>query len=355
MEIHSLERILAQNLSWNAARIKFLARFLIALFQVQTVNLVKIASAFASPAQIASNYKRIQRFLHFFEVPQADIAAVVLRVLKIEAPYTLAIDRTEWNLGRQRVNVLVLAVNYNGISIPLFWTVWNARGCSDDQRRIALIKKFVDRFGAASIRFVTGDREFCSKELLKYFKREKIGFRLRINASYQITNARGKLVAAAQLCRSLKFGARHTFRGCRRLWEYEVYVAACRKENGDHVIVISSQASGRILADYTERWQIETLFGVLKSRGFNLEDSHLIEIERVGKLIALLTLALSWALVTGEYEHKRKPIKTKKHGRRAKSLFRLGFDTLRSCFCQLAVIVGQKQRFQRFVLLLSCT
>jgi phosphate starvation-inducible membrane PsiE len=66
MDIYSLEQILHKNLSWNRARIKFLARFLIALFQVQTVNLTKIACVFAGSAKIASNYKRLQRFLRFF-------------------------------------------------------------------------------------------------------------------------------------------------------------------------------------------------------------------------------------------------------------------------------------------------
>lgn len=66
MDIYSLERILSENLNWNRARIKFLARFLVALFQVQTVNLTKIACVFAGTAKIASNYKKLQRFLHFF-------------------------------------------------------------------------------------------------------------------------------------------------------------------------------------------------------------------------------------------------------------------------------------------------
>lgn len=66
MDIYLLEQILAENLSWNRARIKFLARFLVALFQVQTVNLTKIACVFAGSAKIASNYKRVQRFLRFF-------------------------------------------------------------------------------------------------------------------------------------------------------------------------------------------------------------------------------------------------------------------------------------------------
>lgn len=66
MDIYSLEQILSQNLTWNRARIKFLARFMVAIFQVQTVNLTKIACVFSGRAKIASNYKRLQRFLRFF-------------------------------------------------------------------------------------------------------------------------------------------------------------------------------------------------------------------------------------------------------------------------------------------------
>lgn len=66
MDIYSLEQILHKNLSWKRARIKFLARFLIALFQVQTVNLTKIACVFAGTAKIASNCKKLQRFWRFF-------------------------------------------------------------------------------------------------------------------------------------------------------------------------------------------------------------------------------------------------------------------------------------------------
>ncbi|MBK9040676.1 MAG: transposase [Bdellovibrionales bacterium] len=33
-----------------------------------------------------------------------------------------------------------------------------------------------------------------------------------------------------------------------------------------------------------ERWQIETLFSCLKSRGFNLEETHVTDLERIKKL-----------------------------------------------------------------------
>ncbi len=135
----------------------------------------------------------------------------------------------------------------------------------------------------------------------------------------------------------------------------KVFVAVCRKADGDNVIVISSEPSGRILLEYGERWRIETLFGNLKTRGFRLEDTHLTDGARVSRLLSLLTLAGCWALLAGELESTITPIKIKNHGRAEKSVFRLGFETLRNYFCRIQMNSGQKQRFQRLTLLLSCT
>ena len=46
-----------------------------------------------------------------------------------------------------------------------------------------------------------------------------------------------------------------------------------RTEEGEYVIVASNVESQQILSDYAKRWQIETLFGRLKSRGFCLEEN----------------------------------------------------------------------------------
>lgn len=54
--IRSLERTLAENVAWNKARINFLAKFLVALIQVKSVNLAQVATAFSGRVQIASNY-----------------------------------------------------------------------------------------------------------------------------------------------------------------------------------------------------------------------------------------------------------------------------------------------------------
>ena len=283
------------------------------------------------------------------------MARLTLKLLKLKPPFTLAIDRTEWQLGKSWVNVLMLSINYRQVAIPLVWTVLETKGCCDDAEKQALIAQFLEEFGADQIRFVSADREFASKDWLQYLVARKIGFRLRIKANVRITDKRGKTVRASKLCRTLKTDQRMEFRRCRRLWGQTVFVAVCRKANGDNVIVISSEQSGRILLEYGERWRIETLFGNLKTRGFLLEDTHLTDAARVSILLSLLTLAGCWALLAGELESAATPIKIKNHGRAEKSLFRLGFETLRNCFCRIQINLGQKQRFQQLTLLLSCT
>ena len=54
-----------------------------------------------------------------------------------------------------------------------------------------------------------------------------------------------------------------------------VFVAALHLKTGELLIVVTNDAPEEALAIYAQRWQIETLFAALKTRGFNLED-HLL-------------------------------------------------------------------------------
>lgn len=73
------------------------------------------------------------------------------------------------------------------------------------------------------------------------------------------------------------------------------------------------------------------MFAALKSRGFNLEETHLTAPDRVQRLIGLLALAFGWTHLAGEKRAAREgPPPEKTHGRRARSLFRYGLDGLQS-------------------------
>ncbi len=283
------------------------------------------------------------------------MARLTLKLLKLAPPYTIAIDRTQWQLGKSWVNVLMLSISYRQIAIPLFWTALETKGCCDDAEKQAIIEQFLAEITADNIRFLSPDREFASKDWLKYLVDQKLGFRLPIKANVRISDKRGKLINASKMCRTLKTDQRVEFRRRRKVWNTAVFVGVCRKADGDHVIVISSEQSGRILLEYGMRWEIETLFGILKTRGFRLEETPLTDAARVSKLLSWLTLAGCWALLAGEFESAETPMKIKKHGRAEKSIFRLGFDTLRNGFCRIQINLGQKQRFQQLTFLLSCT
>ena len=91
---------------------------------------------------------------------------------------------------------------------------------------------------------------------------------------------------------------------------------------------VCSDKEGKGIEAYGERWQIETLFGSLKSKGFNLEDTHMTAPAKIDRLMSVLAIGFVLSCRAGEAEDKRRPIKVKKHGRPAQSLFRAGLDRL---------------------------
>ncbi|WP_423816218.1 transposase [Salinibacter ruber] len=82
---------------------------------------------------------------------------------------------------------------------------------------------------------------------------------------------------------------------------------------------------------YRRRWEVETMSAALKSRVFNLEETHLTAPDRVDRLIGLLALTFGWTHLAGEKRAAREgPPLEKTHGRRAHSLFRYGLGWLQS-------------------------
>jgi transposase len=94
------------------------------------------------------------------------------------------------------------------------------------------------------------------------------------------------------------------------------------KQGKPELQVIVSYSRPSLANDYyKERWQIETAFRALKSSGFNIEQTHLNDINRIDKLFTLVIVAFAWVYIIGIELDEQKPIKTKNHGRLAKSLY----------------------------------
>ena len=140
--------------------------------------------------------------------------------------------------------------------------------------------------------------------------------------------------------------------GKRRLWGQWLYLAGLRLGDGSLLVVATNDEPNTAISDYALRWGVENLFGCLKTRGFCLEATQIRDPERLKKLIALLTLAFCWAHQVGEWMVEQRPIPIKNHGRKARSIFRIGLDYLRRILLNLDT---RQAQFVQVLNLLSCT
>jgi hypothetical protein len=126
------------------------------------------------------------------------------------------------------------------------------------------------------------------------------------------------------------------------------------KETGkvEFLIIASYKNDHDVLAHYKERWQIETMFRAMKTSGFNIEVTHLSDLERISKLISVVSVAFIWAYKVGVNKHRTiKPIKIKKHGRKQYSFFKYGLlEIAHSLFKSI-----DYKLFNNCVQILSCT
>jgi Transposase DDE domain len=228
------------------------------------------------------------------------------------------------------------------------------KGNSNTKERVTLVAEFVRLFGLGSILYLCADREFIGKPWFQWLIDNHIAFRIRIRENTRIANGRGELVAARRLFRSQAIAKALIIDKSRRMWGLELSVSGMRLASGEYLIVVASSYTASAIEEYAKRWEIETLFGCLKSRGFRLEETHVIEAERLKKLIALLALAFCWAHIVGEWLSQQKALKTKKHGRLARSIFRYGLNHLRHILCNLSNRF-QQIAFRQVTRLLSCT
>jgi transposase len=207
-------------------------------------------------------------------------------------------------------------------------------GNSNTTERIDLINRYIRLFGIKTIDCLVADREFVWEHWLKYLNHQRIRYYIRIRENFYVNDPRnGKQLKACWMFSDLKIGS---FKFLHRIFYVNnqlCYLSASKVKNKDGIpelqIIVCFNQPENAQEIYKERWQIETAFRALKSSGFNIEDTHLTDIERIDKLFALVIVAFTWAYKVGVYVHLNiKEIKIKKHGRKQKSLFKQGLTVI---------------------------
>lgn len=94
---------------------------ILALCKVQTVSFYKLSTAFESGSDALSCMRRIQRFMSSYALDFDLIARLVMLLLPHKGPYTLSMDRTNWQFGHTDINALVLGITYEGVAFPILF------------------------------------------------------------------------------------------------------------------------------------------------------------------------------------------------------------------------------------------
>ena len=228
------------------------------------------------------------------------------------------------------------------MTIPVVWRALPKGGGSSQTEHTGVLEQLLEVIEASSIEAVVADREFISAGWLRQMQRRGIPFCIRLRSDRRIGDSNdGPALPARMYARPLSVGT-------ERVLDGERYVAGGEQAPVPVRVVVRRIASREVEAPflilatwkldpgeatdlYRRRWEIESMFAALKSRGFDLEATGLTEPARIERLIALLALAFTWTRLVGDQRARREgppPVKT--HGRRERSLFRYGLDRLQS-------------------------
>ncbi len=333
---NALSEAVSKHIALSATRRETLSWLAFLIMRQGTICLWRLAAHVATAAAIDSVRRRFYRFFQYVALDGAMTARVVADLLGIGGkPWVLAMDRTNWEFGKTTINILMIAVIWNGVGIPLIWTLLPSAGNSNTNARTDLLDRLQKAFPDLKIASLMGDREFIGDAWMAYLRAKKIPFVLRLRENQHVVREGYDTWTIAAIARRLNKGEKMILKGWCRLGQNAgdrsplVRIVVMRLPTNELLALACSSKPHRALAGYRQRWTIETLFANLKTKGFNLEDTHITDPGKLSTLLAVLALTVTLCVKTGVAAARRRPIPIKKHGRRAWSLFALGLGALR--------------------------
>ncbi|AFZ67417.1 hypothetical protein Deipe_1913 [Deinococcus peraridilitoris DSM 19664] len=111
--------------------------------------------------------------------PQTALRAV-LRKTPMRTP------ARNWKLGSQNVNLLVLAVRWRGVAIPLLWETLDHGGSSNQAVRAELLSGALELLKPHQIRLLIADREFIGADWLAFLTEHRVPFCLRVRSDTNV-------------------------------------------------------------------------------------------------------------------------------------------------------------------------
>lgn len=336
----------------HKSRQEFLTELINGIIKSRSVVFSEIADKIDKDIKTKSIERRIQDFFQKVNIDYLQLGLFLLSFVhhnKLE----LSVDRTEWDFGKTRVNILCVVVSIGKMAVPIYFEMLdNNSGNSNWKDRIKLFKSIIKIIGKDRISIVLMDREFIGKNWLSWLKEESIDFCVRVPKHHSILLEDGTKITAAEIL------SLHSY-SCKAnviVDSVLVNLSVSYDKNGELLYLIGTKSPSKLNGWYKKRWTIEVFFQALKGRGFNLEKSSLTSLEKYRKLFAIVSIAYTICWATGIESGRNSPVRRKSHGYPQYSVFRRGLNLIREFLKRkIETIFGLtiEKATQRFLLFLK--
>ena len=140
----ALFEAVSKHIRLSPSRHETLGWLVTAMLSAGTTSLWKLAPHIGSVAEVESVYRRLARFFQHVRFDGSAFARMIVAVLGLDkiGAWDMALDRTNWKLGKVHINILMLGIVWNGVCVPLFWMLLPKAGNSNTDERIKLLQHF---------------------------------------------------------------------------------------------------------------------------------------------------------------------------------------------------------------------
>lgn len=325
--------------------LKNVLAILCAILVKETVNLNKLKNQVGSilgntSSQADSHYKRLTRFFntdfHKFFLWKGLLQAVVTLLVKQldqrGGGKYLLLDATSWELGRVRIQLLVLSILYQGVSIPIFWVNLSKKGHSNFNERKRLLQ-MASRLHCLKGLTLIADREYIGREWFNWLVEEMgLDWVIRVpiqDYKHEISAGKKRYSALIKQARAGKLVAQ-PIEIAGKPYQFVAFKNEQATTKEEELVLLLTSLKGpkkRIAVIYGLRWQIECMFKHLKSNGFHLEDLSLVKPAKIRLLVSIVVAAYTLCVTEGIKRLRQIRTRITKEGKetRYESIFRKGY------------------------------
>ncbi len=323
---------------WRMTLVRNTAWFVTGMYASRSVQLHRIAGHLPGSAQLVSQTRRLSRFLDNAHLPVRTAYAPCARVILQQFAQTrrelvLILDSTKVGSHHQ---LLLVAVPYRHRALPVAWTwVRQAKGFSSAYKQRALLAHVRTLLPSDCSVVVVGDSEFGAMRLLSQLEAWGWHYVLREKAHHTVrTSEQATPQALGELC--AQPGERRWLSQVwltqRQSYRTNLYLYWQFGQRRPWLLATNLSDPVAVLRVYRDRMAIEELFGDLKRHGVDLEGTHVRHIDRLSRLMFLVTLLYLWLVHLG----RRTQLYGQRHwvdrnARRDLSLFQIGWRTVQRC------------------------